>query len=261
MKTKITEQQVVDSIMKHQRAKLVAKDLGVSPNTISSLIKKFGVRDLLEKGFYSEADRVEGQEFKKKQSEEHIAKRRERMTGDRNPFFGKKHSEETKKKMSLNHADFTGDNNPLKRAMEKDPSIRVKFSTKKQDFWASKTKDEIFETHRDRTCIYKDISKGLWSRMKSNAKIRGMSVEISPEYLWDIWEKQEGRCALSGVKLNLRADEEITASIDRINSEIGYLEGNIQIVHKTINMMKWTNSNNDFINICLAVAAYHLNKA
>ncbi len=38
----------------------------------------------------------------------------ERTKGDKNPFYGKKHSEKTKKRMSENHADFTGDKNPFK---------------------------------------------------------------------------------------------------------------------------------------------------
>ena len=37
----------------------------------------------------------------------------EHLKGDKNPFYGKKHSEETKKKMSENHADFSGENHPM----------------------------------------------------------------------------------------------------------------------------------------------------
>lgn len=36
----------------------------------------------------------------------------ENLKGDKNPFFGKKHSKETKKKMSENHADFTKEKHP-----------------------------------------------------------------------------------------------------------------------------------------------------
>ena len=34
------------------------------------------------------------------------------LTGDKNPFFGKKHTKETRLKMSKNHADFSGENHP-----------------------------------------------------------------------------------------------------------------------------------------------------
>lgn len=49
-------------------------------------------------------------------------------SGSYNGFYGKKHSEETRKKMSENHPDFTGEKNPLKNAIKKDPSIRKKLS-------------------------------------------------------------------------------------------------------------------------------------
>lgn len=36
-----------------------------------------------------------------------------RFTGENNPMYGKKHSEETRKKMSEHHADVSGENNPF----------------------------------------------------------------------------------------------------------------------------------------------------
>ena len=35
-----------------------------------------------------------------------------KFTGENNPFYGNHHTEDTKKKMSENHADFKGENNP-----------------------------------------------------------------------------------------------------------------------------------------------------
>lgn len=42
-----------------------------------------------------------------------IKKSRPDISGDKNPFYGKKHSEESRKKISKNHADFSGENHPL----------------------------------------------------------------------------------------------------------------------------------------------------
>ena len=36
-----------------------------------------------------------------------------RFAGENNPMYGKKHSEETRKKMSEHHADVSGENNPF----------------------------------------------------------------------------------------------------------------------------------------------------
>jgi hypothetical protein len=45
-----------------------------------------------------------------------------------------------------------------------------------------------------------------------------------------------------------------TASLDRIDSSKGYEEGNIQWVHKHINFMKRTYSQEYFIDMCKKVA-------
>ena len=45
-----------------------------------------------------------------------------------------------------------------------------------------------------------------------------------------------------------------TASLDRIDSSKGYVEGNVQWVHKMINMSKQQYSQEEFIDMCKAVA-------
>ena len=48
----------------------------------------------------------------RKLSEEHRQKISEKTKGENNPFYGKSHSEETKRKISENHADFKGGKSP-----------------------------------------------------------------------------------------------------------------------------------------------------
>jgi len=45
-----------------------------------------------------------------------------------------------------------------------------------------------------------------------------------------------------------------TASLDRIDSSKGYIEGNVQWVHKMVNMSKQQYTQEEFINMCIAVA-------
>jgi hypothetical protein len=47
-----------------------------------------------------------------------------------------------------------------------------------------------------------------------------------------------------------------TASVDRIDSSKGYIKGNVQWVHKTINKMKWGYSQGEFIEFCEAVVKH-----
>ncbi len=44
------------------------------------------------------------------------------------------------------------------------------------------------------------------------------------------------------------------ASVDRINSDKGYVRGNIQIIHKRLNRIKTICGNEEFIAWCHAVA-------
>jgi hypothetical protein len=45
---------------------------------------------------------------------------KDKMTGEGNPFYGKKHTDATRKKMSENHVDFFGGKNPAsKKCMDK----------------------------------------------------------------------------------------------------------------------------------------------
>lgn len=82
--------------------------------------------------------------------------------------------------------------------------------------------------------------------IKYGAQRRGLEFNISPEQLWDIFVKQNGLCALSGIPLVLTRDlkdqnvnwDIITASVDRIDSSIGYIPSNIWWVHKEVNRLK-----------------------
>lgn len=90
-------------------------------------------------------------------------------------------------------------------------------------------------------------------------------LTIDMHYLWDLFLKQDRKCALSGLELTLplnetsRAYSQSTASVDRIDSSKGYIPGNIQWVHKRINLMKNKLDNNYFIELCINVANTYSN--
>jgi hypothetical protein len=56
--------------------------------------------------------------------------------------------------------------------------------------------------------------------------------------------------------LNNSNKKERTASLDRIDSSFGYIEGNVQWVHKDINIIKLDYDQDYFIKICSAVCNY-----
>lgn len=103
---------------------------------------------------------------------------------------------------------------------------------------------------------YEEISGRQWSRAKSGAVERNFEFNISMEYAWNMFLKQNRKCALSGVELKFgiygiyHGEIDGNASLDRIDSSKGYIEGNIQWVHKKVNTMKMNMSEPEFINWC-----------
>lgn len=97
-----------------------------------------------------------------------------------------------------------------------------------------------------------EISGKFWSRLvwHSNADGRDFAVKISVCEAWELFKKQDGKCAISGVDLSFAEDggSETTASLDRIDSSKDYEIGNVQWVHKWVNVMKWDFTESEFFN-------------
>jgi len=86
---------------------------------------------------------------------------------------------------------------------------------------------------------------------------RPKELSLTMEQAWELFLKQDRKCALSGTKLQFpkrSKDKSWTASLDRIDSSKGYILGNVQWVHKDINIMKNKFNNDYFIHICKSVA-------
>jgi hypothetical protein len=109
---------------------------------------------------------------------------------------------------------------------------------------------------------YEQISGWFWTHIKRGAVDRPTPVEfdITIEYAWNKFIEQGGKCALTGLPLvfekRFHDAKNRTASLDRIDSSKGYIEGNIQWVHKDINKMKWNYPEEKFIEFCKLVAEY-----
>lgn len=107
-----------------------------------------------------------------------------------------------------------------------------------------------------------DISGNYWDHIKRSAGGKGkrkpLRFDISIEYAWNQYLKQDKKCALTSLPLVMnfgrKHGEEHTASLDRIDSSKGYVEGNIQWVHKHVNLMKNTLDQDYFIGLCRKIA-------
>lgn len=120
-------------------------------------------------------------------------------------------------------------------------------------------------------CIKRDkhlgeISQQFWSRIVNGAKKRRnqtIEFKITREYAWNLFLQQERKCIYSGLELNFPIhykelqSSNYTASLDRIDSSKGYIEGNVQWVHKWVNVMKNQLSHDCFIGLCSLIAQKH----
>lgn len=109
---------------------------------------------------------------------------------------------------------------------------------------------------------YKDIPQSWFSMYQRYAKLADRPFEITIEDAWDLYESQEGCCALSGIPIDFknesktRGQRRYSASIDRIDSNKGYTKDNVQLVHKDVNIMKNKYDQEHFLNICKLITEH-----
>lgn len=101
-----------------------------------------------------------------------------------------------------------------------------------------------------------EMGKEHFNSIIRSAKKRNIEFNLTMEYIWNLFLKQNRQCALSGIKIEfaqLPISRNRTASLDRIDPNIGYIEGNVQWVHKDINITKLDYTQQEYIEICKLV--------
>lgn len=116
------------------------------------------------------------------------------------------------------------------------------------------TKSEKFKMSLCKNRKHHTIPSRYFHSLYNGAKRRCIDFDLTIEDIWNIFELQEYKCALSGLNLKFPAFGEKatlqTASLDRIDSDKGYIISNVQWIHKDINKMKWELDQNRFIELC-----------
>lgn len=98
---------------------------------------------------------------------------------------------------------------------------------------------------RKRTgATYRSYLTLLYRQSKSSRRKAGIPFTIDIEHLCELWEQQEGKCALSNIHMTHHKDgsgrKDFNASMDRIVPELGYVHGNVQLVCDRVNTMRHT---------------------
>jgi hypothetical protein len=93
-------------------------------------------------------------------------------------------------------------------------------------------------------------------RVKGRHRDHGMKYDMDLEYLKQLWESQNGKCAFSGQELELRTytnkQKPNSASLDRIDNDKGYVKGNVRFVSVIFNLARNRFSDQDVLNFCQA---------
>ena len=95
--------------------------------------------------------------------------------------------------------------------------------------------------------------RSLWARAKS----RHREFDITLDDLVEQWNKQNGQCIYSNVKLTLpqwrkasNVEKFLLASLDRVDSSKGYVKENIQFVSVTCNYAKNGMTHKQMLEFC-----------
>lgn len=111
----------------------------------------------------------------------------------------------------------------------------------------------ICDNHKDCYSPFRYIYRNIKRRFKE--------CNITLQNLKDLWEQQNGICPYTGIKLVLPTYSKNSiyfnlASLDRIDSNKGYIVGNIQFVSLPINLLKNTQSSIDVKRFLKQISFY-----
>lgn len=97
---------------------------------------------------------------------------------------------------------------------------------------------------------YRETLSGKFCYWRSGAKERKIEWDLTLEDL----ESLPMICAFTKTKLTLKQHSSNTVSLDRIDSNKGYIKGNVQFVSVQVNYAKSDYTEKEFISMCKKVA-------
>lgn len=118
-----------------------------------------------------------------------------------------------------------------------------------------------------------DLTKTQLYRIKVGCDVRNIEWDenyMNTDNLWNLMVKQNHKCALSGLDITLSKGKNVvmttnqnnldysgwTASLDRVDSKKGYIKGNVQWVHRHVNIMKNSYDEDYFKKLCRLIIKY-----
>ena len=121
---------------------------------------------------------------------------------------------------------------------------------RKQKYW--KTKETV-----DLNNYLRILRNGCKSRIsRGKTSYRNLEFDLDLNFLKELWNKQEGKCSISGIEMTYihgSGKHTKNASIDRIDPKKGYSKDYVQLVCSQVNMMKSNMSLEELYMFCEAI--------
>ena len=131
-----------------------------------------------------------------------------------------------------------------------------------------KNKEHILNrnTHyRETTVIW--YSRSISNRLRymiqmgrKRARQKQIEWNIELPFLLRLWEKQQAKCAYSVVPFTYEDNHPHTVSLDRIDSQKGYTEDNVQFVCTIVNYIKQRYPEKQFFDFCSLITQHNKDK-
>lgn len=114
---------------------------------------------------------------------------------------------------------------------------------------------EARRKYDDEKKLYKTIQARVLNA-KQRASKKGIPCTITSDFILDLWNKQEGLCAISRIPMTYEIDNGrvfTNVSIDQKNPGQGYTEDNVQLVCSAVNQLKSNWDMDTVLYICKQV--------
>lgn len=104
----------------------------------------------------------------------------------------------------------------------------------------------------------KNVIRYRYLSAKHRAKKKGLEFTITVEFLNDLLIRQNGKCPYLGTELThqYEGDKYNTISIDRIDSNGGYTEDNVQLISSMVNRIKSVYNTDEFLELIKRIYEY-----
>lgn len=100
-----------------------------------------------------------------------------------------------------------------------------------------------------------DPATYLYSRLGRQSGPKKIEVSIDKEFLRELWEAQNGKCAVTGLHMTYFPREQrhstgLNGSVDRLDGLKGYVKGNVRLVCARVNAMRSSGEDADLLWWC-----------